>query len=65
MSGHPHGGQYDDGYGHQQGTPPHDEYYQDDRHNQGYYDNHDSYHDNQQDYHQGGQAGQDGYYDES
>ncbi len=64
MSGHPQGGHYDDGYGHQ----PHatDSYYQDDQ-NQGYYD--------QQDYQQQQHGGQHaeyqqqqsggGYYDES
>ncbi|KAI9844455.1 MAG: 1,3-beta-D-glucan synthase [Sclerophora amabilis] len=54
MSGHPQGGQYDDGYGHpQQGT---DSYYQDDQ-NQAYYDQN-------QDYQQTPHGG-DGYYDES
>ncbi|KAI9797952.1 MAG: 1,3-beta-D-glucan synthase [Piccolia ochrophora] len=51
MSGHPQGGQYDDGYGHSQQAT--DSYYQDDQ-NQGYYD---------QDYQQ--PQGDDGYYDES
>ncbi|MCJ1435407.1 1,3-beta-D-glucan synthase [Xylographa pallens] len=55
MSGHPQGGQYDDGYGHQpQAT---DSYYQDE-HNQAYYDQHQEY---PQQPHHGG----DGYYDES
>ncbi|KAI9868461.1 MAG: 1,3-beta-D-glucan synthase [Trichoglossum hirsutum] len=52
MSGHPHGGHYDDGYGHTHGT---DSYYQDDQ--QGYYDQHQDY----QPHPQGG----DGYYDET
>lgn len=50
MSGHPQGGHYDDGYGHQNN----DAYYQDDR--QGYYD-----HQGQQ-YHD--QGHNDAYYDE-
>ncbi|KAL9603654.1 MAG: hypothetical protein Q9219_000973 [cf. Caloplaca sp. 3 TL-2023] len=65
MSGHPHGGHYDDGYGHHpQAT---DSYYQDD-HNQGYYDQHQDYSHQQQ----GGQHpdyaqhhGGGGYYDEA
>ena len=40
MSGHPHGGHYDDGYGHQDGNT--DSYYPDE-HNQGYYDNNAGY----------------------
>ncbi|KAI9749619.1 MAG: 1-phosphatidylinositol-3-phosphate 5-kinase [Chaenotheca gracillima] len=56
MSGHPQGGQYDEGYGHpqQHGT---DSYYQDD-HNQAYYDQNQEY--QQHNGHNG-----DGYYDES
>ncbi|KAI4120785.1 MAG: hypothetical protein LQ338_006769 [Usnochroma carphineum] len=63
MSGHPQGGQYDDGYGHQpQAT---DSYYQDDHH-QGYYDQHHDY-SHQQQGHQdyAHQHGGGGYYDEA
>jgi 1,3-beta-glucan synthase len=58
MSGHPQGGHYDNGYGHQEGNT--DSYYQDD-HNQGYYDNGGYMDQNQHGHHQGA----DGYYDES
>ncbi|KKY20183.1 putative glucan synthase [Diplodia seriata] len=69
MSGHPQGGQYDDGYGHQ----GQDGYYQDDQ--QGYYDqahggaygqHGDSYYDQDGYYDQEGQGqyAQDGYYDQ-
>jgi 1,3-beta-glucan synthase len=65
MSGHPQGGQYDDGYGHGQGQGHHqdgntDSYYQDDQ-NHGYYDNNGGYADGHQQHPQGA----DGYYDES
>ncbi|KAF2835939.1 glycosyltransferase family 48 protein [Patellaria atrata CBS 101060] len=68
MSGHPQGGQYDDGYNHHQGQ---DSYYQDDN-NQAYYDQDyngqhagDAYYDEQSYYNNGqqGQYAQDGYYD--
>ena len=64
MSGHPQGGQYDDGYGHHpQAT---DSYYQDDQ-GQGYYDQHQDYqHHGGQDYQQQQQHhGGGGYYDEA
>jgi 1,3-beta-glucan synthase len=58
MSGHPQGGQYDDGYNHhQEGNT--DSYYQDE-HNQAYYDNNGAYAEGH-----GHQQGGDGYYDES
>jgi 1,3-beta-glucan synthase len=52
MSGHPHQGGYDDGYGQHHGN---DAYYQDDQ--QGYHD--------QYDYGHNQQHGGEGYYDES
>ncbi|KAK7542834.1 1,3-beta-glucan synthase component-domain-containing protein [Phyllosticta citribraziliensis] len=67
MSGHPQGGHYDDGYGHQ----GQDAYYHDDQ--QGYYDqgheynaqHGDSYYDQDGYYDQNGHyAAQDGYYDD-
>ena len=60
MSGHPQGGQYDDGYGHtqgQQGQQGQNAYYQDDQ-----YDG--QYHDDQRAGYQDNQHG-DAYYDES
>jgi 1,3-beta-glucan synthase len=62
MSGHPHGGHYDDGYGHQEGNT--DSYYADE-HNQGYYDNNAGYGEQHLDQHHGHAQGADGYYDES
>jgi 1,3-beta-glucan synthase len=50
MSGHPHGGHYDDGYGHQEGNT--------DSYNAGYGEQH-------LDQHHGHAQGADGYYDES
>lgn len=58
MSGHPHQGGYDDGYGHQ----GNDAYYQEEHHQQGY--GQEDYDYNQQHPQQQGHHGGDGYYDE-
>ncbi|CAD6456002.1 4441a510-9398-4b3d-87ef-9a98afb76c37 [Sclerotinia trifoliorum] len=62
MSGHPpqQGGQYDEGYGHQQGNT--DSYYQDEHGGQQYYDNNGGY---EQGHGSHQQEGAEGYYDES
>jgi hypothetical protein len=76
MSGHPQGGHYDDGYGHQgQDSYYHDDQYgqydqqhggqqyHDNQHGDAYYDE-SAYYDNNHNNQQGGHYQQDGYYDE-
>jgi 1,3-beta-glucan synthase len=67
MSGHPQGGQYDDGYGqtqgHAQGQQGQDAYYHDDQYSQYHDDAHDAHGAHGAQYQQQGQHG-DAYYDE-